>query len=200
MLDEPDVVRKKLRSAVTDSGHARSGAARTRPGSSNLIEILAVVRGVDPDEVEREFEGSGYGDFKAAVAEEVVEFLAPVRERYAELRADEAGARGDARRRRREGARDRRRRRSPTSASAMGVGPPALAASGWLLSRAMRVAELELDLDVFAGPFDLLMALVLREEVSLLEVDLARGRARLPRAPRGRGRARPRGRRPSSSS
>ena len=61
-----------------------------KEGIANLIEILAVARGSSEEEVEREFEGSGYGDFKAAVAEAVVDFLAPVRERYEELRPDEA--------------------------------------------------------------------------------------------------------------
>ncbi len=69
---------------------ARSSAAPDKPGITNLIDILAVARGVDQAEVEREFEGAGYGDFKKAVAEGVVELLAPVRERYAELRPDEA--------------------------------------------------------------------------------------------------------------
>jgi tryptophanyl-tRNA synthetase len=89
VLDEPDVVRKKIRSAVTDSGsEVRRGDGKE--GIANLIDILGAVRGISPDEVEREFEGSGYGDFKGAVAEAVVEALAPVRERYAELRPDEA--------------------------------------------------------------------------------------------------------------
>jgi tryptophanyl-tRNA synthetase len=90
VLDEPDAVRKKFRSAVTDSGsEVRRGP--DKEGIGNLIEILAVVRGVAPEEVEREFDGSGYGDFKAAVADEVAEYLAPVRARYEELRPDEAG-------------------------------------------------------------------------------------------------------------
>jgi tryptophanyl-tRNA synthetase len=89
VLDEPDAVRKKLRSAVTDSG-TEVRRAPDKAGISNLIEILSVVRGVAPEEVERDFDGSGYGDFKGAVAEAVVEFLAPVRERYEELRHDEA--------------------------------------------------------------------------------------------------------------
>jgi tryptophanyl-tRNA synthetase len=89
ILDEADAVRKKLRSAVTDSGtDVRRGPDKS--GISNLVEIHAVVRGIDPIEVEREFEGSGYGDFKTAVADAVVDYLAPVRERYAELRPDEA--------------------------------------------------------------------------------------------------------------
>jgi len=90
VLDEPGAIRKKVRTAVTDSGtevRRREG----KEGIANLIEILAVVRGTAPEEMEREFAGSGYGDFKSAVAEAVVEFLTPVRERYADLRADEAG-------------------------------------------------------------------------------------------------------------
>jgi tryptophanyl-tRNA synthetase len=87
VLDEPDVVRKKFRSAVTDSG-TEVRRAPDKAGISNLIDVLAVVRGADPAEVEREFEGSGYGDFKTAVGEEVALWLAPVRERYLELRGD----------------------------------------------------------------------------------------------------------------
>jgi len=88
--DEPDAIRRKLKRAQTDSG---SGVVRApgKPGIANLIEILAVVRGIGPEQVEREFEGHGYGSFKEAVGEAVVELLAPVRERYRELRPDEAG-------------------------------------------------------------------------------------------------------------
>jgi tryptophanyl-tRNA synthetase len=89
VLEEPDAIRKKFGSAVTDSGReVRRGP--DKPGITNLIDIYAVARGTDPEAVEREFEGAGYGDFKQAVAEAVVEYLAPVRERYAELRPDEA--------------------------------------------------------------------------------------------------------------
>jgi tryptophanyl-tRNA synthetase len=89
VLDEPDVMRKKVMSAVTDSGTEVSRAPE-KPGISNLIEILSVVRSADPAEVERQFAGSGYGDFKRAVADAVVETLAPVRDRYNELRPDQA--------------------------------------------------------------------------------------------------------------
>ncbi|HEX2128885.1 MAG TPA: tryptophan--tRNA ligase [Solirubrobacterales bacterium] len=89
VLDEPDVVRKKVMSAVTDSGSEVRRAA-DKPGISNLIEILSVVRGADPASIEAEFDGSGYGDFKRAVADSVVDYLTPVRERYEELRGDEA--------------------------------------------------------------------------------------------------------------
>ena len=89
VLEEPDAIRKKFGSAVTDSG--REIVRRDdKPGVTNLIDILAVARGSDQAEVESEFEGAGYGDFKKAVAEGVVELLNPVRERYAELRPDEA--------------------------------------------------------------------------------------------------------------
>ncbi len=88
VLDDPEAIRKKLGSAVTDSGRAIV-RDEDKPGVSNLIDVLAVARGIGPEEVEREFEGAGYGDFKQAVAEGVIELLAPVRERYAELRPDE---------------------------------------------------------------------------------------------------------------
>jgi tryptophanyl-tRNA synthetase len=89
VLDEPDAIRKKLGSAVTDSGReVRRG--EDKAGITNLIDILAVARGVAPAAIEGEFEGGGYGDFKKAVAEGVVELLAPVRERYVELRRDES--------------------------------------------------------------------------------------------------------------
>ncbi len=89
VLDDPKAVAKKIRSAVTDSGsEVRRGEGKE--GIANLIEILSVVRGSPMEEIEAEFDGSGYGDFKGAVAEAVVEFLAPVRERYEELRPDDA--------------------------------------------------------------------------------------------------------------
>ena len=90
ILDEPDVVARKVRSAVTDSGtEVRRGPGKA--GITNLIEIQSALSGRSPEDVEREFDGSGYGDFKLAVAEAVVDYLTPTRERYAELRADEAG-------------------------------------------------------------------------------------------------------------
>ena len=89
VLDEPAAIRKKLGSAVTDSGReVRRG--EDKAGITNLIDVLAVARGVDQSAIEAEFAEAGYGDFKKAVAEGVVELLAPVRERYAELRPDEA--------------------------------------------------------------------------------------------------------------
>jgi tryptophanyl-tRNA synthetase len=90
VLDEPAIVERKLRRAVTDSGE---GIVRSpqKPGITNLIDILAVVRGVAPEAIEHDFAGAGYGDLKAALASEVTAYLAPVRERYAQLRGDVAG-------------------------------------------------------------------------------------------------------------
>jgi len=88
VLDEPDAIRKKFRSAVTDSGR-EIARATNKPGITNLIDIFAVACGKDQAEVEREFEGSGYGDFKKAVGEAVVSYLEPVRERYGALRPDQ---------------------------------------------------------------------------------------------------------------
>ncbi|HEY2258571.1 MAG TPA: tryptophan--tRNA ligase [Solirubrobacteraceae bacterium] len=89
VLDEPAAVAKRIRSAVTDSG-SEVARAPDKAGISNLIEILAAVRATDAAHIEREFDGSGYGAFKQAVADAVTAYLAPVRERYQELRGDEA--------------------------------------------------------------------------------------------------------------
>jgi tryptophanyl-tRNA synthetase len=121
-LDEPDEVRKKFRSAVTDSG-SDIVRAPDKPGISNLIEILAVVRDASPEEIEREFVDSGYGDFKAAVAEEVVDYLGAARARYAELRPDPAALESALE----TGADKARAIASETVAEvrdAMGIGPP----------------------------------------------------------------------------
>ena len=90
VLDEPKTILKKVRSAVTDSG-SDVRRAPEKPGISNLIEVLAAIRANDPQVVEEQFDGSGYGEFKQAVADAVIDYLAPVRERYHELRADQSG-------------------------------------------------------------------------------------------------------------
>jgi tryptophanyl-tRNA synthetase len=89
VLDEPKAIRKKFGSAVTDSGREVVRSPE-KPGITNLIDILAVARSIDQAQVESEFEGAGYGDFKKAVAEAVVELLQPVQARYEELRPDQA--------------------------------------------------------------------------------------------------------------
>jgi tryptophanyl-tRNA synthetase len=89
VLDEPAIVERKIKRAVTDSG-TDIVRAPDKPGVTNLIDILAVARGTSADAVEEEMRAArGYGDLKAATAQAVVEMLAPVRERYAELRGDE---------------------------------------------------------------------------------------------------------------
>ena len=88
VLDEPAAITKKLKSAVTDSGSEVRRDGEGKEGIANLIEILSVVRDTDMDSIERQFEGAGYGDFKGAVAEAIVEYLSPTRERYEELRPD----------------------------------------------------------------------------------------------------------------
>jgi tryptophanyl-tRNA synthetase len=89
VLDEPKAIEKKFKSAVTDSG-SEIRIAEDKPGIGNLIEIMAAVRGSDPPSVQAEFATARYGEFKVAVAEAVTGYLQPVRERYTELRADEA--------------------------------------------------------------------------------------------------------------
>jgi tryptophanyl-tRNA synthetase len=89
VLDEPAIIERKIKRAVTDSG-TDIVRAPDKPGVTNLIDILAVARGTTPEAVEDEMRSArGYGDLKAATATAVVEMLAPVRERYAELRSDE---------------------------------------------------------------------------------------------------------------
>jgi tryptophanyl-tRNA synthetase len=89
VLDEPKAIAKKIKSAVTDSG-SEIRRAPEKPGVSNLIEILAVARAGTPGAVEAELaDARGYGDLKTAVAAATIEYLAPVRERYTALRADE---------------------------------------------------------------------------------------------------------------
>jgi tryptophanyl-tRNA synthetase len=89
MLDEPDVIRKKIKSAVTDSGReVRRGEGKE--GIENLISIMSVATGQQPEAIESRYDGAGYGDFKADVAEAVVEMFAPIQARYRELRADPA--------------------------------------------------------------------------------------------------------------
>jgi tryptophanyl-tRNA synthetase len=89
VLDEPAMIERKIKRAVTDSG---SDIVRgpDKPGVTNLIDILAVARASTPEAVEQEMRSArGYGDLKAATAAAVIDMLTPVRERYGELRGDE---------------------------------------------------------------------------------------------------------------
>ena len=87
MLDPPEVLERKIKSAVTDSGReVRRGEGKE--GIANLIEVMSVATGESADAIEGRYDGAGYGQFKGDVAETVIELLRPIRERYEELRAD----------------------------------------------------------------------------------------------------------------
>jgi len=90
VLDPPETIRKKFKTAVTDSGTDVRHEPEEKPGISNLMEILAIVGGQELSEIEARYDGQGYGAFKDEVAEAVVAALDPIRRRYEELRADTA--------------------------------------------------------------------------------------------------------------
>ncbi|HZC29036.1 MAG TPA: tryptophan--tRNA ligase [Gaiellaceae bacterium] len=89
IADSPDVIRKKVKSAVTDSGREVRHDREEKPGISNLIEIMSVATGESFDAIESRYDGAGYGPFKADVAEAVVALLDPIRRRYEQIRSDE---------------------------------------------------------------------------------------------------------------
>ncbi len=89
LLDTPDDIRKKFKSAVTDS-EAKVRFADGKDGINNLMGIYSCCTGLDYEAIEKEFDGKGYGDFKLAVAESVIENIKPVQEKYYELMADKA--------------------------------------------------------------------------------------------------------------
>ena len=90
MLDPPETVRKKLKTAVTDSGSDVRYEPEEKPGISNLIELLTVVTGDSIQDVEARYDGSGYGQFKQDVADAIVAVLEPIQARYRKLREDPA--------------------------------------------------------------------------------------------------------------
>ncbi|MBR4910561.1 MAG: tryptophan--tRNA ligase [Clostridia bacterium] len=89
ILDDRDTVIRKFKRAVTDSG-SEVRFSEDKPGVSNLITIYSAVTGKSVADVEREFEGRGYGDFKLAVGEAVADELAPIKERYEKIITDKA--------------------------------------------------------------------------------------------------------------
>lgn len=89
LMDDPDTIIRKFKRAVTDS-EACVRYSDEQPGIKNLIDIYSVCTDKKPEEVEREFDGKGYGDFKMAVGESVVSVLKPVQDRFAELSKDKA--------------------------------------------------------------------------------------------------------------
>jgi tryptophanyl-tRNA synthetase len=89
LLDPPEVLARKVKSAVTDSGREiRRGPGKA--GIENLIDIMSVSTGDEPEAIEARYDGSGYGQFKSDVADAVVAVVAPIQERYRELRSDDA--------------------------------------------------------------------------------------------------------------
>jgi tryptophanyl-tRNA synthetase len=88
LIDPPDLVRKKFKTAVTDSGR-EIRRAEDKAGITNLIEIMAVVTGEAPEAIEARYDGQGYGPFKEDVGDAVVTLFDPIQARYRELRADE---------------------------------------------------------------------------------------------------------------
>ncbi len=88
LLDDKDTIIRKFKRAVTDSGSEVRYDPQEKPGVSNLMEIYGVVAGKSREEIEQEFSGKGYGDFKLAVGEAVAAELAPVQERYQQLLKD----------------------------------------------------------------------------------------------------------------
>src|SRR5579862_5654893 len=87
--DTPEAIRKKFKSAVTDSGREIRYDPSEKPGVSNLLEIMNVATGESVAELESRYDGAGYGQFKEDVGEAVVALLTPIQERYRALRADE---------------------------------------------------------------------------------------------------------------
>ena len=89
LKDDKDAIIRKFKRAVTDS-EARVCMGEGKDGVNNLIEIYAAVAGKTPDDIAREFEGRGYGDFKLAVGEAVAQALAPIQQRFDTLMKDKA--------------------------------------------------------------------------------------------------------------
>jgi tryptophanyl-tRNA synthetase len=89
LIDDPDTILKKFKTAVTDSEKEIRHAPDAKPGISNLLEIMSVASGDPIAQLEGRYDGSGYGQFKEDVGQAVVELLAPIQDRYRALRADE---------------------------------------------------------------------------------------------------------------
>ena len=83
--DEPEVIMKKFKKAVTDSENKIKFDPENKPGVSNLMQIYSAITNKSMQEIEIEFEGKGYGDFKVAVANSVIDKLKPVQEKYKEI-------------------------------------------------------------------------------------------------------------------
>ena len=91
VLDEPDVIRRKIARAVTDTGSEVRADAEAKPGVTNLLRIFSALSGEPVAVLEAKYEGAGYGAFKKDLAERVVTTFAPIREKTERILADEAG-------------------------------------------------------------------------------------------------------------
>ena len=87
LMDDPDTIMRKFKRAVTDS-EACVRYTDDQPGIKNLIDIFSACPGMSPEQIVADFEGKGYGDFKTAVGESVVDVLKPIQDRYVELQKD----------------------------------------------------------------------------------------------------------------
>ncbi|HIU29521.1 MAG TPA: tryptophan--tRNA ligase, partial [Candidatus Egerieisoma faecipullorum] len=98
IIEQPDIILKKFKKAVTDSGSEIRFDPENKPGISNLLNIYSTVKDISVAQAEQEFSGARYGDFKIAVGTAVAESLAPIREEYERLMADRAYLEGILRR------------------------------------------------------------------------------------------------------
>ena len=90
ILDKPDVIRKKIRRAVTDCDSAIRFDPEEKPGVANLMSIMSALTGRGMDEITAEYDGQGYGKFKDAVADSVIAALEPIQKEYDRISADKA--------------------------------------------------------------------------------------------------------------
>jgi tryptophanyl-tRNA synthetase len=88
LLDDPKVLAKKVRSAVTDTGREVVADADAKPGVTNLLTIFSTITGRSVAELEAAYNGKGYGDFKGDLAQAVVEFVTPIQQRFHEFHDD----------------------------------------------------------------------------------------------------------------
>ena len=90
ILDKPEIIRKKMRRAVTDCDNTVVYDPENKPGIANLMSIMSALTGKTMDEITAEYDGQGYGKFKDAVADSVIATLEPIQKRYDEISADKA--------------------------------------------------------------------------------------------------------------
>ena len=90
ILDKPEIIRRKMRRAVTDCDNTVVFDPENKPGIANLMSIMSALTGRTMDEITAEYDGQGYGKFKDAVADSVIAALEPIQKRYDEISADKA--------------------------------------------------------------------------------------------------------------